>query len=443
MLDMGSKRETKAQNLSAGMQRKLSVALAFCGGTKVVILDEPSSNLDPTARRSLWNLLLDKKHGRTIMLTTHFMDEAEILGDRIAIMHNGALVCCGTPFFLKQKYGEGYYLVIEKGPKCRTSEVTQLLQTSVPSIMVSWERGSDLVYNMKDEHRPRFEEILQNLENKKHELGIGSFGISASTMEDVFLKTSRVFSGKEEESQVKDTSEKPKLNLVGGVNLMFNQILAMFKKRILHARNAWTTTLLMIFLPLIVSVSVLFQFEPEESTMTSLSISLENYGETFVPIKMDDLSPAMQSVADIYKTNIRNKGGHYIETTNITDFILKQSLTGLHHPERRVVVLGYAVISSNAVKLKPYPALRIHPCPLTSLLEIPFAYIPLPLLGVRNHALFEIDLVVLDNQKSWGFRFGEGAGQGVGPSNQSSAPEMSVSGVHAYCGENVLMCHHA
>lgn len=70
------------------------------------MLDEPTSGMDPSARRATWDLLQGEKRGRTILLTTHFMDEADLLGDRIAIMAGGELQCCGSSLFLKNKYGE-------------------------------------------------------------------------------------------------------------------------------------------------------------------------------------------------------------------------------------------------------------------------------------------------------------------------------------------------
>jgi ATP-binding cassette subfamily A (ABC1) protein 3 len=72
---------------------------------QVVILDEPTSGMDPDARRQTWDLLQRNRNGRTMVLSTHFMDEADLLGDRIAIMANGVVQCCGTSLFLKTKYG--------------------------------------------------------------------------------------------------------------------------------------------------------------------------------------------------------------------------------------------------------------------------------------------------------------------------------------------------
>jgi ATP-binding cassette, subfamily A (ABC1), member 1 len=92
------KKDDCALNLSGGQQRKLSVAIAFVGESKTVILDEPSAGVDPNGRRSIWELLLKYREGRTILISTHHMDEADVLADRIAIVANGRLVAHGTSF---------------------------------------------------------------------------------------------------------------------------------------------------------------------------------------------------------------------------------------------------------------------------------------------------------------------------------------------------------
>ena len=108
------KKNDQSKNLSGGMQRKLSVAIAFVGGSKTVILDEPSAGVDPSGRRSIWDLLFKYRKDRTIMISTHHMDEADVLGDRIAIISNGKLIAYGTSYFLKNKFGRGYYMTFAK-----------------------------------------------------------------------------------------------------------------------------------------------------------------------------------------------------------------------------------------------------------------------------------------------------------------------------------------
>lgn len=69
-------------------------------------MDEPTSGMDPAARRTLWNILQSEREGRTMVMTTHLMDEADLLGDRVAIMKAGTLCCVGTPYSLKKEYGK-------------------------------------------------------------------------------------------------------------------------------------------------------------------------------------------------------------------------------------------------------------------------------------------------------------------------------------------------
>ena len=99
------KGQAPARHLSGGQKRKLCLAIALVGEARTVFLDEPTSGMDPHSRRSIWALLREMRSGRTLILTTHFLDEAEILSDRIAIMAEGSLRCVGSPLFLKSRLG--------------------------------------------------------------------------------------------------------------------------------------------------------------------------------------------------------------------------------------------------------------------------------------------------------------------------------------------------
>lgn len=97
--------------------------------------------MDPGARRALWDILIQEKKGRTILLTTHFMDEADVLGDRIAIMADGELKTVGSSFFLKKRFGVGYRLTCVKKPTCNPHAVTQFLSKYIPEIEIETNIG--------------------------------------------------------------------------------------------------------------------------------------------------------------------------------------------------------------------------------------------------------------------------------------------------------------
>jgi ATP-binding cassette, subfamily A (ABC1), member 3 len=188
MLGLDAKLNAQSTTLSGGMKRKLSIGIALCGDSKIVMCDEPTSGMDPAARRALWDLLIKEKKGRTILLTTHFMDEADVLGDRIAIMAEGELKTVGSPFFLKKKFGVGYRLVCVKTKGCNPQNLTQVLSRFIPGIQVETNIGSELTYVLNESYVKMFQTIFAELENKSDSLLISSFGVSLTTLEEVFLK---------------------------------------------------------------------------------------------------------------------------------------------------------------------------------------------------------------------------------------------------------------
>ncbi|GIY69232.1 ATP-binding cassette sub-family A member 3 [Caerostris extrusa] len=165
-LGLEEKRYTQVKALSGGWKRRLSVGIALVGGSRIVILDEPTSGMDPYNRRSLWNVLQAEKEDRTIVLTTHFMEEADVLGDRIAIMADGEIQCCGSPLFLKKKYGAGYHLVMVKEPSCDVSAVTNLVLFHVPNAELLSNIGTELKYLLPHESSSLFPDLVGHKTNQ-------------------------------------------------------------------------------------------------------------------------------------------------------------------------------------------------------------------------------------------------------------------------------------
>jgi ABC-2 type transport system ATP-binding protein len=97
LMDLGEKRKSRTQELSGGQKQRLSVALALVGDPELVFLDEPTTGMDPAARRALWDIISGlQAEGRSVLLTTHYLEEAEILCDRTAIMDHGKILEMGT-----------------------------------------------------------------------------------------------------------------------------------------------------------------------------------------------------------------------------------------------------------------------------------------------------------------------------------------------------------
>ncbi|KTF75728.1 hypothetical protein cypCar_00025040, partial [Cyprinus carpio] len=240
-LELSNKRHSLVQTLSGGMKRKLSVAIAFVGGSRAVILDEPTAGVDPYARRAIWDLILKYKQGRTILLSTHHMDEADLLGDRIAIISHGKLKCCGSPLFLKSTYGDGYKLTLVKKQSdshtadqsiqspassispCSESRVTQFIRQYLASCLLVSDSNTELSYVLPSEAVKKgcFERLFQALEQSLDSLALTSFGVMDTTLEEVFLKVSEEdLSLENSDADMKDSPGGPSAgkpsNLLGG-----------------------------------------------------------------------------------------------------------------------------------------------------------------------------------------------------------------------------------
>ncbi|KAJ7345047.1 hypothetical protein JRQ81_000997, partial [Phrynocephalus forsythii] len=197
-----SHRHKMAGSLSGGMKRKLSISIALLGGSKVVILDEPTTGVDPCSRRGIWEIISKNRKGRTIILSTHHLDEAEVLSDRIAFLEHGGLKCCGSPFYLKETFGGGYHLTLtkKKSPAltvaegCETSAVTAMIQSHLPEACLKEDIGGELVYvlpQFNSKTSSAYQSLLRALDSGLEDLHIGCYGISDSTVEEVFLNLTK------------------------------------------------------------------------------------------------------------------------------------------------------------------------------------------------------------------------------------------------------------
>ncbi|XP_041062157.1 phospholipid-transporting ATPase ABCA3 [Carcharodon carcharias] len=366
MLKFEDKRKARTKTLSGGMKRKLSIGISLIGSSKVVMLDEPTSGMDPLSRRAAWDLLLHQKYGRTILLTTHFMDEADLLGDRILIMANGQLQCCGSSLFLKNKYGAGYHMVIVKEPHCKIAAVTDLVKSYVPKAALQTTAGAELSYILPNESTDRFEALFSELEKKKKVLGIASYGASVTTMEEVFLRVGKLVDPSmdlqaiqlpaiqyQHERRTGDwsTGEKTSLSdlmdatddsdhdhlidyssikLNTGVILYLQQFYAMLMKRATYTWRNWKVFTAQFMVPLIFACFALIVAKtfPGPQDSPPLNLTLEKYGSTIVPYSLRPNSRTQtKDLALSYREVLQEQLGipRQIEG-DIIDYLLNSSI---------------------------------------------------------------------------------------------------------------------
>ncbi|KAG0369838.1 hypothetical protein BGZ54_008736, partial [Gamsiella multidivaricata] len=228
------KKHERVVTFSGGMKRKLSVALAFLGDPKVVLLDEPTTGMDIFSKKQIWQLMQDSKAGRAILLTTHSMEEADALSDRIAILSKGELQTLGSSLFLKNRFGVGYRLSLEKRRVMLADQMhqqradiqssslldaqesavvlfneeraTAIVQQHFPDAIIDVNTATDITYVLPTTstvEQRNGRTAQQYIEDKKaalpalfsqldeeiaaNKLGVRSVGLSLTTLEEVFI----------------------------------------------------------------------------------------------------------------------------------------------------------------------------------------------------------------------------------------------------------------
>uniref|UniRef100_A0A673C6A2 Cholesterol transporter ABCA5 n=1 Tax=Sphaeramia orbicularis TaxID=375764 RepID=A0A673C6A2_9TELE len=186
-LDLEKIMGAQAKNLSGGQKRKLSVGIAILGDPKILLLDEPTAGMDPCSRHQVWSLLKSRRAGRVTVLSTHYMDEADILADRKAVISQGQLKCVGSSLYLKVKCGVGYHLRMSIRESCDADAVSSLVKRHVPKASLSRQHEAELTFTLPFESMDTFPGLFAELDSRP-DLGIINYGVSMTTLEDVFLR---------------------------------------------------------------------------------------------------------------------------------------------------------------------------------------------------------------------------------------------------------------
>ncbi|CAF2151909.1 unnamed protein product [Brassica rapa] len=185
----GGVADKPAGKYSGGMKRRLSVAISLIGNPKVVYMDEPSTGLDPASRKNLWTVIKRAKQNTAIILTTHSMEEAEFLCDRLGIFVDGSLQCIGNPKELKGRYGGSYVFTMTTSSE-HEGNVERLIQDVSPNAKKIYHIAGTQKFELPKEE-VRISEVFQAVEKAKSNFTVFAWGLADTTLEDVFIKVAR------------------------------------------------------------------------------------------------------------------------------------------------------------------------------------------------------------------------------------------------------------
>ncbi|KAK7207091.1 hypothetical protein BZA70DRAFT_4150 [Myxozyma melibiosi] len=249
--DLVPKRSALSKTLSGGQKRKLQLAMMLAGNSEVCCIDEVSSGLDPISRRKIWDILLASRGKRTMILSTHFLDEADLLADHIAILAKGELKADGSPVELKQRLGSGYHvfsIVPASGKETvfdltsasqAVSLITQLEQEGHKEIRISGPQLEDVFLKLVADSDSEIKELLN--ENAMSYQDDGS-----TEQESIGEKGGGIF-------KAVSAKQDFELDLKGGQIIGFwGQLKTMLWKRVIVTRRNPMPTIGVILVPLIV-----------------------------------------------------------------------------------------------------------------------------------------------------------------------------------------------
>jgi len=376
MLRMTDKTNVLSDNLSGGMKRKLSLAISLMGSPQVLVLDEPTSGMDPESRREMWDLLLKLRRDRTVLITTHFMEEADVLGDRIAIMDHGRVKCYGTTLFLKRIYGTGYQLTVMKSPQNAVDPITDTVKSTVVTAEVKSIHSTQVVYSIPQEYASSLPAMFAALEAKKPEFGIEGMGISCTTMEEVFLKVGQL--AREEKVEFDKTSGNSKENTMvrntshealtykrnKGLPLFWQQFRSLLRKRFLFTIRKPVFNIVCFSLPLVltwitVRNGLLDVIQSNRDPPLTMSLSL--YGQT------DAYVSGAERYQNTYQALVEGQGS---KATSVLDdmiaTLMEQGVKDVGRYKTKVIVAAdFNTTGKTATATALYNAIAFHSSPIS------------------------------------------------------------------------------
>lgn len=182
--------QTQTGAYSGGMRRRLSVAISLLGDPLIIYLDEPTTGMDPISRRHVWDAIEAAKRDRIVVLTTHSMEEADILGDSIAIMARGKIRAFGSSIRLKQKFGSGYQISLSLD-KDKLDAINDFMKSEFGVGSPTDVKGTYVTYTLPKSLEDNLHASLSVLEQNKEKFGLSDVQIHMTSLEEVFLNIAK------------------------------------------------------------------------------------------------------------------------------------------------------------------------------------------------------------------------------------------------------------
>ncbi|KZC13655.1 PREDICTED: ATP-binding cassette sub-family A member 1-like [Dufourea novaeangliae] len=355
-LNLIEKRNALPNTLSGGQKRRLCLGMALVGDANIIILDEPTSGMDPETRRDIWDIILKIRGKKTILISTHNMEEADILGDRIAIVHGGKLKCYGTSLFLKKQYGYGHIAVtLSTKSWCNPDKVIGKFDRRTQQVSVDSEKIVLSVPNTTN-----LPESLDSVENQKQDLGVTGISVSLITLEEVYLKVIK----KEDNGKHLNEVFCPPSQRVDGWTLYTQTILALYHKKLTYTVKNLSNTLFTLFFPILSVVLMGLSYDSPRETTNVFPIELDMYRS---PKAL--YSYQSNTLGIHYKNVVEHFGGSSTEVTrnqSVTQALLDHAVENIAEYRNRYIVSAEFNISDEVLYANGfYSGIAIHSIPIT------------------------------------------------------------------------------
>ncbi|CAI5443154.1 unnamed protein product [Caenorhabditis angaria] len=316
-----------SKNLSGGMKRKLCMLMGLIGESSVVLLDEPTAGMDSTARVDVQTMLRKCKHNRTILLTTHNMDEADKLADWVYVMSDGKIQASGSSQFLKSKFGGGWLVtVVVEEPEKYKNVLLELCQKFETASKIKDVRGQMIELSIPSEDKSKVIELLKCLETiseknfdsevlkkyggKIQNIKITSIGVSLNSLEQVFInvieqceKDAKKLRNEEEKRETLKKVIANKFENPTKIGIL-SQFIGLSLKRFIHFRRNWITNLVNFFVPIVIMCWLLSAKSSKElGNERDLEISVKEIPENSIVIIHTDSIDGSKWIRDYFAKN--------------------------------------------------------------------------------------------------------------------------------------------